>query len=54
MGWGEAKFNEGRFGSPDEIVVIEDNGEKHHFITIVNRVRDMWQGLLEIDETGTE
>jgi hypothetical protein len=47
MGWGEAKFGEGRWGSPEEIVVIDDGGGKHHFIALVKRTEEMWQKLLK-------
>ena len=46
MGWGEAKYGDGRWGSPEEIIVVEDSGEKHHFIGLVGRVEAMWQNLL--------
>ncbi len=48
MGWGEAKFGDARWGSPEEIVVTDDDGEKHHFIGMVNRTEGMWQKLLQL------
>lgn len=46
MGWGEAKFDEGRWGSPPEVVVTYDDGTKHHFSTAVRAVVQMWTSWL--------
>jgi hypothetical protein len=46
MGWGEAQFGVGQWGSPAEIVVTYDDGTKHHFSAAVRAVRDMWKMLL--------
>ena len=46
MGWGEAKFGEGRWGSPPEVVVTYDDGTKHHFSTAVRAVVQMWLSWL--------
>lgn len=46
MGWGEAKFGEGKWGSPPEVVVTYDDGTKHHFSTAVRSVVQMWTSLL--------
>ncbi len=46
MGWGEAKFGDGRWGSPEEVVVTDDNGDKHHFVGMVRRTEETWRSLL--------
>ena len=46
MGWGEAAWDEGQWGSPPEIVVTYDDGTKHHFSTAVKKVVTMWKGML--------
>jgi hypothetical protein len=47
MGFGEAAWGEGQWGSPPEIVVTYDDGTKHHFSTAVRAVMAMWKGLLQ-------
>lgn len=46
MGWSEAAWGEGEWGSPPEIVVTYDNGTKHHFSTAVRKIMAMWKGML--------
>lgn len=46
MGWGEAKWDEGKWGSPPEIVVTYDDGSKHHFSSAVYKVCGMWKAML--------
>ena len=43
MGWGEAAYGEGQWGSPPEIVVVFDDGQKHHLSTAVKKITDMWK-----------
>lgn len=46
MGYGEAEFGVGRWGSPPEIVVTYDDGSRHHFSAAVAKTMDMWKTLL--------
>jgi hypothetical protein len=46
MGWGEAEFGVGEWGSPPEVVVTYDDGTKHHFRAAVWDIVEMWRGLL--------
>ncbi|KZX57987.1 hypothetical protein A3709_20465 [Halioglobus sp. HI00S01] len=46
MGYGEAEYGSGCYGSPSEVVVITDDGQKHHFSSLVMTVDSMWQNLL--------
>jgi len=47
MGWGEAEFGYGQFGSPPELVVFLDSNEKRHFSALVDRTVIMWETLLK-------
>lgn len=46
MSWGEAAWGEGRYGGPEEIVVTDDKGQKHHFSSLVRRTMQLWRQML--------
>lgn len=49
LGFGEARFGEGRWSSPREVVVRLDNGSLRHFRPIVERANQVWRKLLLLD-----
>ena len=34
------------WGSPREVVVVDDSGSKHHFRGLVKRTEEMWKSML--------
>jgi hypothetical protein len=46
LGYGEAEYGGGRYGSPSEVVVELDSGQKRHFSMLVDESAGMWQALL--------
>lgn len=49
LGWGEARFGEGRWSSPHEVVVRLDTGSLRHFCPIVEAANRVWRSLLLLD-----
>lgn len=46
MGWDEAKWDDAEWDKKEEIVIIDDNGEKHHFKAVVERAISYWRRKL--------
>ena len=49
MGYGEAEFGVGEFGSPEEIIVTLDDGTPRHFSALVREAIKSWELRLGIN-----
>lgn len=47
MGWDEAKWDDAVWDKEEEIVIIDDEGEKHHFKAVIERTISYWRNKIQ-------
>jgi hypothetical protein len=47
---GDVSRLEVRWSSPPELIVTDDDGEEHHFGTLVEETEKMWRSMLDVED----
>jgi len=46
IGWGQARWDEGKWGSPEQVIITTQGGDKRALSSVLQNVFDAWMTLL--------